>query len=125
MNSIDATLEITRKADKLSSVSVIMPTWTRAGNDNKTYVMIPLFGLETFGHDENDCDIAVEEALKCFCLLAENHGLGLDFELEFMGWKLQEGSTKADHIFNIEPTSPAFESILQTGDQMALSFQVA
>ena len=125
MNNIDATLEISRKDKKLASVSVIMPTWTRSGNDNKMYVMIPLFGLETFGHDEKDCDVAVEEALKCFCELAENHGHGLDFELEFMGWKLQENSIDHDHIFNIEPTTPAFESLLQTGDQMALSFQVA
>jgi len=124
MNEVSATIGVSRIDGKLSEVKVIMPTWNRVGNDSKIYINIPFFGIETFGHDENDCDIAIEEAIKCFCLIAEEEGLGLDFELEFMGWKIQENSDKSNHIFNVNPSNPAFELMMQTGSQTALEFTI-
>lgn len=124
MNEINASVGITRIEGKLSEVKVIMPTWNRVGSDGKTYISVPLFGLETFGIDENDCDLALEEAIKCFCLLAEEEGLGLDFELEFMGWKIDEHSNKSNHIFNVNPTIPAFELMMQTGSQTAFAISI-
>jgi hypothetical protein len=124
MNDVNASIGITRVEGKLSEVKVIMPTWNRVGSDDKLYINIPLFGIETFGKDENDCDLALEEAIKCFCLLAEEEGLGLDFELEFMGWKIDENSDKSNHIFNVSPTTPAFERMMQTGSQTAFAISI-
>jgi hypothetical protein len=124
MDAVSATIGIARVNNKLSEVKLIMPTWNRIGSDNKVYINIPFFNIETFGHNDEDADLAIEEAVKCFCLLAEEEGLGLDFELEFMGWEIQENSNKINHIFNVTPNNPAIESMMRTGSQTALEFSI-
>lgn len=83
---VTPTIDIVRDGMKLSSVSIVMPTWEQKHEDNQIYINIPLLGLETVAMDEDDAYIAVEEALKAFCIASDECGLGLESELEFIGW---------------------------------------
>jgi len=116
----EVSMEITRNGHALSAVKVIMPTWDRTGKDNKIYVSIPFLGIETYGIDEEDADLAVKEAFKCFCLVAEKHGLGLESELEYLGWERQEQISPDHSFFNVQPKSRAIESMVNTGDKRAI-----
>ncbi len=113
---VDISMEITRADHKLSSVSVIMPTWNRKGSDGKLYASIPFLGLETCGVDEDDLEVAVKEAFICFCLAAEEYGLGLESELEFLGWTQVEERSDTHSILNNFPSNKGIEAALSTGD---------
>ena len=115
----EVSMEITRNGNALSAVKVIMPTWNRTGADNKVYVSIPFLGIETCGESPEDADTAVKEALKCFILISEKYGLGLESELEFLGWDRKE-SDQHHSLFNVQPKNRAFESMVNTGDSRAI-----
>jgi hypothetical protein len=120
MNTLEANIEITRQDGHLSSVSVVMPSWNKIGDDNVIVVDLPLFGLKTFAASDNDIDVAIEEAIKGFCLIAEKFGKGLDAELLALGWTAIQNEN--EHIsldFNIPDDNSVFEQIMQTGDQYA------
>lgn len=120
-------MEITRNGLIISAVKVIMPTWDRKGDDGKTYVSIPFLGLETYGINDEDVDLAIEEVIKCFVIAAEKNGLGLESELEFLGWeKVQNQPIEKEHsLFNVIPKESVYESIVNTGDTRALMFEIA
>ncbi|WP_020603269.1 hypothetical protein [Spirosoma spitsbergense] len=121
---VNISMEITRIGSELSSVSVIMPTWNRTGDDGKIYAKIPFLGIETYGKNEADLGVAIEEALTCFCLAAEKHGKGLECELAFLGWT-QLTTTDTSHSFLKAITdNKAFGSALSTGDTRALTVNV-
>lgn len=116
----EVSIEITRHDNKLSAVSIIMPTWNELGNDNKIYAKMPFLGIETYGKDEDDLQIAIKEALTCFCIIAEKHGLGLEHELEFLGWVKEDNPTNDHSILRNVPANKSIDSVLSTGDTRAL-----
>ena len=122
---VNISIEIAREDHKLSSASVIMPTWNRKGNDGKIYAKIPFLGLETYGNDENDLDKAVEEAFACFCIASEKHGLGLESELEYIGWTKTDKKDEVHSFLQAVTENEAFESALNTGDTRALMYESA
>lgn len=117
---IDISMKITRNDHKLSSVSVIMPTWNRKSEDGKIYASIPFLGLETCGLDESDLDTAIEEALTCFCIAAEKHGLGLESELQFLGWTQAEPLDENHSILSNNAGNESMVAALSTGDTRAI-----
>lgn len=120
METVSIMMEIKRSRHRLHSVSVVMPTWNRIGSDGKIYAKIPFLGLETYGTDEEDLRVAIEEALECFCIAAEEHGLGLESELQFQGWKQVEKTGDDLSILNAMPETEAMKSVLSTGDIRAI-----
>ena len=119
----ESAIGITRHSGKLAAVSVIMPVWSKVDeSDNKIYIDIPLFGLKTVAKDESDFDIAIQEAVMCFCLLSEEKGLGLESELEFNGWE-QMDHKEGQMMFDTK-NQPVLESVFETGDQVAFELEV-
>lgn len=121
MNNNEATLELSKHDGGITELSVIMPIWSKKVEDGSFLVNIPLLGLKTFATDESDIDIAVEEAIKCFCISASKFGNGVDAELKELGWKLDENQN--DHIlFNLtSDDNELLNNILQTGEQIAFN----
>lgn len=117
----EISIEITREDCNISSVSVIMPTWNHTGSDNKLYAKIPFLGLETYGKNDNDLQVAIKEAIACFCIAAEKHGKGLEQELESLGWTKVENKKNSHSILSNNPSvNPAIDSAISTGDIRAL-----
>lgn len=119
MNDNEATLELTKLDGGINALSVIMPVWSKKVEDGSFLVNIPLLGLKTFAHDENDIDISVEEAIKCFCIASNKFGNGIDSELKELGWVLD--LKQDDHVlFNLtSKNNELLDSLLQTGEQIA------
>jgi len=118
--NVNILIEITREDHRLVSVKTIMPTWNRLGADGKTYISIPFLGLETCSLGDNDTDKAFEEALTAFCIVAEKHGLGLESELEFLGWTLVEKRDDTLSLLSNNSTNESIVAALSTGDTRAI-----
>lgn len=117
-------IEVIRKDGKLSSIKVIMPTWNEVGEDNKVYTKMPMLGgLVTYAMDELDADKAVNEALHCFCIASEKFGIGLEKELQCLGWNVIS-ETEGHVVLSIHSEIPAFELMLETGDTKALDIEL-
>lgn len=114
-------MEITRSGEVLSSVKLIMPTWQKVGDNKLIYIDLPFFGLNTCAKDEADIEIALKEAVSCFCIAAERYGLGLESELEFVGWEKDTSEKDNQHSFmNLIPNNTAFDFMINTGETQAL-----
>lgn len=125
MNTTEANIEIIRHGETLSSVSVIMPRWIKAEYDNTLSVNIPFFGIKTFAKDEEDSEIAIEEAIKCFCLAAERFGQGVEAELQTLGWnRIKEENEHSLLSYSVPDTNVVLEQIMQTGEQYAHNLEI-
>jgi hypothetical protein len=125
MKTAEGNIEIKRKNGALCSISVIMPIWSKLLDDATISVDVPLFGLKTFVKSEEDVDVAVEEAIKCFCIASEKFGQGIEKELQTIGWTFEN---EKDDLLNfiIDSENSVFEQIMETGEQFAESdLQVA
>ena len=120
MITSEANIEITRHDGVLHSISAVMPVWNKTGEDDIIAVNIPLFGMKTFATDEADVDIAIEEAIKCFCIASEKFGNGLNQELVDLGWTAVENEKERISLdYNIPDDNFVFEQLMQTGEQYA------
>ena len=118
MKTAEGNIEIKRKDGILCSISVIMPIWNKLLDDSTISVDVPLFGLKTFAKNEEDVDVAVEEAIKCFCIASEKFGQGLEKELQTIGWTFE--NEKDDLLsFIIDSDNSVFEQVMETGDKFA------
>ena len=125
MNTNEILFEISRENGVLTSAKIIMPTWSRVGEDGNIYIEIPLLELSTFGANEEDAEVAIKEAFECFCILAEKHGKGLERELELLGWNraIKKNPVKHYALLNFKSPNPAINNMAKTGASMALTFQ--
>lgn len=127
MNANEILFEISRdKSGILTSAKIIMPTWSRVGEDGNVYIQIPLLGeISTFATNEEDAEIAITEAFECFCILAEKQGKGIERELELLGWSRVEKKNAVKHhaLLNIKSPTPVINNLTKTGDGMAVIFQ--
>lgn len=117
MNTIEANIEITRAGDKLVSISVSMPVWSKESEfDSNIHVQLPLLNIDTIASDEKDAEFAIKEAIQSFCIASEKFGEGLEKELQSLGWKRvdQDGN----HVlgFCVSETDDLLDRLLQTGD---------
>lgn len=120
MKTTEGNIEIKRNEGKLSSISVIMPTWRKQEHDSIISINVPLLGLKTIAKDFDDADKAIEEAIRCFCIAAEKFGQGFEAELQTLGWEVSKGEKDESLLtFGIESGNLVFEQIMETGEQFA------
>lgn len=120
MQTNEANIEIIRKNKKLFSISVVMPMWDKVGDDGFLKIDIPLFSIRTFAKNEQDAELAIEEAIKVFCINSEKFGAGLENELRILGWSHNiEQEETISMVYNVSDTNVVMEQIMETGEQYA------
>lgn len=120
MKVTDSAIELTIKNHKVSEAKAILPIWVRKGDDKKHYINIPMLGLQTYADTEEDIEEAVNEAFIIFCKAADEHGLGIDSELEFIGWKKSD-----ENLFELSKSrKPFINELVKTGSPVALEVQI-
>jgi hypothetical protein len=120
MGITEANIEIIRTNGILSSVSVVIPSWSKNNEDNSITIDMPMFGLKTFAQNEQDMENAIEEAIKCFCIASEKFGMGIEKELIQIGWSFISDDTKNTSLdYQIPSDNFVLEQIMQTGNQYA------
>lgn len=122
----EASIDIVRNGNVLISVSVEMPIWDKLGEDGFMSVNIPLLGIKTFAKDVEDSDVAVEEAIKSFCLNSEKFGNGVENDLKKIGWEFtsQKENTTSMSFF-VTNSNSVIDQIMQTGDQFVQKLELA
>lgn len=118
----DAEIEINRKNKKIVSVKLVVPVWHRLGEDGNIYASLPLFGIETYGKNENDLDVAIKDALEGFFAVCDKFGNGLEKELEALGWKQEKTHTNVP-VFSVHPKNEMYAGMMKTGLPMAMMIQ--
>lgn len=122
----EANIEIIRDNGKLSSISVAMPIWDKPVEDGFLSVNIPLFGIKTFAKDELDSEIAINEALKAFCINSERFGKGLETDLKIMGWDfIEQKENICVMAFSVSNSNSVIDQIMQTGEQFARKLELS
>lgn len=118
-------VEINRSEGFLS-VKAIMPTWNKLDENGHICIRMPLLGADAITHalNDDDAEVAVNEAFQCFCMVSEKHGMGLENELEFIGWKKEPNSDKNKSILTLNSDVPAYDSIMDTGDTRVLEYSL-
>lgn len=117
MNIVEANIEITRAGEKLVSISVSMPVWSKESEfDGNIIVQLPLLDIDTIAKDEQDAEIAIKEAIQSFCVAAEKFGEGIEKELQALGWKRVDQNGNPVLGFCVPETDDLLERLLQTGD---------
>lgn len=123
INHNNPSIEISRESNKIHSVKMVMPVWKRNGNDDLTYVEMPLLGLMTYGKGDEDVDLAIEETIKAFCIASEKFGLGLESELQYIGWKMLN-ETSNSTLFVLEVKDSLMEEVMHTGFEKAFDLNI-
>ena len=117
MNTTEANIKITRKGERISSISVFMPIWNKVSDHGNLLVQIPLLGIDTIAKDEMDAEKAIEEAIASFCIVAEKFGQGLEKELQALGWEAIDCETGEPLLgYNVSDTDAMLERLMQTGE---------
>ena len=117
MGTNEANIKITRSGDKISSISVSMPIWTKVSEQNNILIILPLLCIETIAENEADSEKAIEEAIISFCIVSERFGQGVEKELIVLGWVTVENEAGDDLLgYNIEDNDSLIERLIQTGD---------
>jgi len=117
MITTEANIKITRNRGKLISISVFMPIWNKQSEYGNILVQIPLLGIDTLANDEKDAEKAIDEAIASFCIVAEKFGLGIEKELQALGWISVEGEIGVPTLgFNVSDTDAMLERLMQTGE---------
>ncbi len=128
MQTTEANIDITRKDGKLISISVVMPMWDKVGIDDVININIPLFGIKTFAANLIDVDVAIEEAIRIFCIATEKYGVGLENELRILGWSFnEEKENTISMTYYVSDNNIVMEQIMETGEQFSntQSFELA
>lgn len=141
-NKALAKITITPTADpKISHIHVDTPVWIRKSEDGKLYADIALFGgIKTYGDNEADLDVAINEALTCFFIFAKKHGKGIHAELNFLGWQTKNPRSmkfKVKHkdrqmvtrspkpaTYDINPKQPGYQQMMMTGVSKSVSLSI-
>lgn len=117
MNIQEANIKVFRVNEKVDSIAVLMPIWSKQSEHGNLLVKIPMLGLETIAKDDLDADKAIEEALVSFCIAAEKFGQGIEKELQALGWiAVDDESGEPVLGYNISDTDSVIERIMETAD---------
>ncbi len=125
MKKNEANIKIEREGEKLKSVSISMPVWSKSSDtNNHLLVELPLLGLKTVAKDDIDVDKAIEEAIMSFCICSEKFGQRLENELLTLGWEvINEKSGDPIMGFSInedmESADAVIDRIFRTADNYA------
>jgi hypothetical protein len=116
MNIPEANIEITRKRNKLVSISVSMPIWTKESTCGNINIQIPCLLIETMAKDDKDAEKAIQEAIQSFCKASEEFGQGVEKELQSIGWKHVDQHGKPVLGYSVSDTNAVINRILETGE---------
>lgn len=117
MSTTEANIKITRQGGKVTSISVFMPIWSKSSEKGNLLVNLPLLGIETIAKDEQDSEIAIEEAIQSFCIVAEKFGQGIERELQALGWIPVDGESGEPLLgYSVEDTDELLERLFSTGE---------
>jgi len=109
METQNVSIEIAREKGFLSNISLSFPIWISTNLDKSIDIEMPFLGLSTSSQDEDEIDLAIEEAIKAFCIICDKYGQGLEKELEFLGW---ESSQNRDNVIeNLQILTPKENNI--------------
>jgi len=126
MEDFKANIKIVRHGEELFSIAVIMPFWNRLKEDNTILVDIPLFGIKTFARNEEDAEVAVDEAVRSFCIAAEKFGKGIEAELASLGWRFEEEEDEDENsMLNYNPHDAVLAQIMETGERCSNNLVLA
>jgi len=124
VTTTETIIEVTRKSGTLSSIKVIMPAWNEHSEDGKILTRMPMLGgLITYALDEADAEVAIREAIHCFCLAAEKHGMGVERELMTIGWCISAEESDTT-IMRMPSSTPMFDLMIETGETKALDIEM-
>ena len=116
MNHPEANIKIFRSEGK-TFISVFMPVWNKQSDHGNLLVHLPLLGIDTIAKDEKDAEIAINEAIKSFCIVAHKFGQGIEKELQSLGWVRVHSETGEPLLgYNVAQTDEVLDRIFQTGD---------
>jgi hypothetical protein len=116
--------QIKRNNGKISSITVIMPVWQERGEDEKVYLKLPMLGgLRTYASNTQDSEKAIKEAIQIFCTAAEKHGLGIEGELQILGWNISSEDNDNTQL-KMQISSPMFDLMLDTGEPTAVNIEM-
>lgn len=99
--------------------SVSMPVWVKSTSDKQFFnVNIPLLGIETIARDEgDDLELAVNEAVTLFFLVASKIGGGIEDELIKLGWRSKNDANNNIHFsYVVGEDDFVLEKLIETGD---------
>jgi hypothetical protein len=117
MDTMEANIEITRAGDKLVSISVSMPVWSKESKfDGNIHVHLPLLDIDTIARDDMDAEFAIKEAIQSFCIASEKFGEGVEKELQALGWKQVDQDGNLILGFCVSEADELLDRLLQTGD---------
>lgn len=120
MSTSEANIKITRRAGKLSVISVSMPVWSKISSHDNLLIKLPLLGIDTIAKDEMDAEKAIEEAIISFCIVADRFGKGVERELEALGWKIFSRDKDAPGLeYEVPESQDMLERLLETGENYA------
>lgn len=118
MKNTKANIEISRKENVLSSISVQMIIWERQANDGTFSIDLPLLGLKTYAFNEDDIDAAVNECVQLFCINSELFGNGIENELKSIGWEIDNQVPGFSSLsFKVSERNSVFDQIIETGEK--------
>lgn len=116
----EATIEIQRdRHGVLDSVSVVMPIWDKEDSDGSTILHLPFFALKLYAFDDIDANDVINNAIKGFCFNCEKFGLGLESELELMGWTKVDPNNLIYKVDNF-----VYEQMVHTGDKQSSKIEL-
>jgi len=125
MENNESTIEIERVDGKLISAKLVIPVWTRKDEDDGLlYASIPMLNLETYGIDEDDLEIAIQETVEGFILVSEKFGEGIESELADLEWEKQIVKEPTHIYFDFKTEKPVYKNMINTGNSKLLSYHI-
>lgn len=95
----------------LSTITVTTPVQVRKSPDGKLYATLEAFGgITTYGENEFDLNVAINEAVSGFFKIADKYGKGIKEELKLLGFNINEEVINDDLSKYIESIKVVSES---------------
>lgn len=113
MENVESNIKIVRDNGKVS-VSIEIPIWNKTLKDGNISILIPFLRIETIAANEKDAESAINEAICSFCIVSDKFGMGIEKELQELGWRLILNND-GDPVWGFSIAEP-LDAILRTGD---------
>lgn len=124
MSKQEANIDIVRKDGRLHLVSIALPIWAKIKEDGFLSVDIPMLNIITTAKNEDDVEVALNEALTLFCLNSEKFGSGLENELKIAGWSFtQLSDNKSSLCWGTH--DDVIDRIMSTGDDISQILEIS
>jgi hypothetical protein len=119
LKKVLSTIRFTRKDDRHSILIENMPIQTTAIDEQNIRIVFPLLAnLFTISrNNQEDIELAVEEALWLFFKTIQSHGNGIRSELKEIGWELKTDSKLRFRISEHSPLNSLMDNVKILGQK--------